>query len=66
MEDTSTPQAETPKKQVQNEPTETQNEGTTNYLQVLLVSLVILYLFMNNIDDYKHFVYFLLIFDEIL
>ena len=66
MEHTSTTQAETPKKHDQNEPTETKNEGTTNYLLVLLVSLVILYLFMNNIDDYEHFVYFLLIFDVIL
>ena len=55
MKHTSTPQAETPEKQVQNEPTETPNEDTTNYLLVLLVSLVILYLFMNIIDTYEYF-----------
>ena len=44
MEESSTKKEDTGKKPVQNEPTETQNEGTmlqTNYLLHLLVYLVI-------------------------
>ena len=44
MEGSSTKQQDTGKKPVENEPTESQNEGTilhTNYLLHLLVSLVI-------------------------
>ena len=58
MEESSSAQADTGKKPVQNEPTESRDEGTmlpTNYLLVLLVSLVILYLFMNIIDTYEYF-----------
>ena len=69
MEDSSTTKSDTGKKQVQNEPIETQDEGTilsTNYFLVLLVSLVILNLLMIIIATYLIFVYFLLIFDKMM
>ena len=62
MEDSSTTKSDTGNKQVQIEPIETQDEGTilsTNYLLVLLVSLVILNLLMIIIATYLIFYFFL-------
>ena len=61
MEESSSKKEDTGKKPVQNEPNETQNEGTMlqiNYSLDLLVSLVILYLFINIIDNYEDFCVF--------
>ena len=61
MEESSSAKEDTGKKLVHFEVTESHDEGTmlpTNYLLVLLVSLVILYLFMNIIDTYEYFCVF--------
>lgn len=61
MEESLSAQPDPRKKPVQNEPIESRDEGTmlpTNYLVVSLVSLVILYLFMNIIATYEDFCVF--------
>jgi hypothetical protein len=61
MKESLSAQPDPQKKPVQNEPTESRDEGMmlpTNYLVVSLVSLVILYLFMNIIATYEDFCVF--------